>query len=64
LRFLALLSDEAQFEELRDTGVQALISALKDKWDHFAFEDIQAVFLDWMERLSGVINSNGEYYIK
>jgi hypothetical protein len=45
-------------------GVQALISALTDIWDDVTFEDVQTVFLDWMERSCWVINNNGEYYIK
>jgi hypothetical protein len=45
-------------------GVQALISGLTDIWDDLTFEDVQIVFLDLMERLSWVINNNGECYIK
>jgi transposase len=45
-------------------GVQALIGTLTDILDDLTFEDVQAVFLDWMERLSYLINNNGEYYIK
>jgi hypothetical protein len=45
-------------------GVQALISALTDISNDLTFEDVQAVFLDWMERLSWVIHNNGGYYIK
>jgi hypothetical protein len=45
-------------------GLQALISALRDNWDDLIFEDVQAVFLDWMERLSWVINNNGDCYFK
>jgi hypothetical protein len=44
--------------------VQALISAPTDIWDDLTFEHVQAVFLDWMERLFLVINNNGEYYIQ
>jgi histone-lysine N-methyltransferase SETMAR len=45
-------------------AVQALISALTNIWDDLTFEDVQAVFLDWMERLSWVNSNNGDYYIK
>jgi histone-lysine N-methyltransferase SETMAR len=45
-------------------GVQALISALTDILSDLTFEDVQAFFLDWMERSSWVIDNNGEYYIK
>jgi histone-lysine N-methyltransferase SETMAR len=45
-------------------GVQGLISERTDIWDDLTFEDVQTVFLDWMERLSWAINNNGEYYIK
>jgi hypothetical protein len=44
--------------------VQALISALTNIGDDFTFEDVKAVFLNWMERLFWVINNNGDYYIK
>jgi hypothetical protein len=61
LRFLALWSDETRFEKSGDIEVQALIIALIDIWDDLTFEDVQAVFLDWMEKLCAVINNNGEY---
>jgi hypothetical protein len=41
-----------------------LIKALTKIWDHLTFEDVHAVFSDWMKRLSWVINNNEEYYIK
>jgi hypothetical protein len=44
--------------------IQALISALTSIRDDLTFEDVQVVFLDWMERLSWVISNNGDYYIK
>jgi hypothetical protein len=44
--------------------IEALITALTDIRDDLTFEDVQGVFLDWMERLSCVINNNGDYYIK
>jgi hypothetical protein len=28
------------------------------------FEEVQAVFLEWMNRLSWVIENKGEYFIK
>jgi hypothetical protein len=52
---------------LKDRGIQAihaLISALTNIRDGFIFEDVQGAFLDWMERLSWVINNNGDDYIK
>jgi hypothetical protein len=33
-------------------GVQALISAVTNIRDDLALEDIQTLFLDWMERVS------------
>jgi hypothetical protein len=45
-------------------GVRALISALGNSRDDLTFEDVQTIFLDWMKRISWVINNNGDYYIK
>jgi hypothetical protein len=44
--------------------VQALTSALTNMRDDLIFEDVQVVFLDWMEQPSWVINNNGDYDIK
>jgi hypothetical protein len=44
--------------------VQALISELTDIRDDVTFEDVQAVFLDWVEWLSSIINNNRDGYIK
>jgi hypothetical protein len=42
-------------------GVKTLISVLTDIWNDPIFEDVQAFFLDWMERLSWIINNNGGF---
>jgi hypothetical protein len=54
-------------EKLKDRqlrGVQSLRQAITDLWDEPTFEDIQAVFLEWMNRLSRIIENKGEYFIK
>jgi hypothetical protein len=45
-------------------GVPSLHQAITDLWDELTFEDVQAVFLKCMNRLSWVIESKGEYFIK
>jgi hypothetical protein len=42
-------------EKLKDRqlrGIQSLHRAITDLWDELIFEDVQAVFLEWMNRLS------------
>jgi hypothetical protein len=54
-------------EKLNDRqfrGVQFLHQAITDLWDELTFESVQAVFLEWMNRLSCVIENKGEYFIK
>jgi hypothetical protein len=54
-------------EKLKDRqlrGVQSLHQAITNLWDELTLENIQAVFLEWMNRLSWVIENKGEYFIK
>jgi histone-lysine N-methyltransferase SETMAR len=54
-------------EKLKDRqlhGVQSLHQAITELWDAPTFEELQAVFLEWMNRLSWVIRHNGEYFTK
>jgi histone-lysine N-methyltransferase SETMAR len=54
-------------EKLKDRqlrGVQSLHQAIPDLWDELTFEDAQAVFLEWMNCLSWVIENKGEYFIR
>jgi hypothetical protein len=44
-------------------AVQSLYQAITDLWDELTFKDIQAVYLEWMNRLSWVIANKGEYFI-
>jgi hypothetical protein len=57
-----LMKHSLKDREIR--AVQGLISALTNLWDDITFEDVQVVFLDWMELISSVINNNGWYYIE
>jgi histone-lysine N-methyltransferase SETMAR len=57
-----LMKHNLKDREIR--AVQTLITALSKIWNDLHFEDVQAVFLDWMERLSWVIDNNGQYYIQ
>jgi hypothetical protein len=45
-------------------GVPSLHQAIIDPWDELTFEDVSAVFLEWMNRLLWVIENKGEYFIK
>jgi hypothetical protein len=60
--FFGLMKYSLKDREIQE--IQTLISALTDIWDDLTFEKVQAAFLDWMERLSWVIDNNGEYSIK
>jgi hypothetical protein len=41
-------------------GVQSLHQVITDLWDELTFEDVQAVFLEWINRLSSVIENKAE----
>jgi hypothetical protein len=53
-----------KFKDRPLRGVQSLHQAIADLWDELTFEDVQAVFLEWMNRLSWVIENKGGHYIK
>jgi hypothetical protein len=42
--------------------VNQLMQCLHSIFDQVTFEDLQRVFLDWMERLSCVVEHNGAYF--
>jgi hypothetical protein len=56
------LKEKLKERQLR--GVQSLHQAIPDLWDELTFEDVQAVFLEWMNRLSWDIERKREYFIK
>jgi hypothetical protein len=60
--FLEFLKKKLKDRYLR--GVQSRRQAITNLWDELTFEDVQAVFLEWMNRLSCVIENKGEYFIK
>jgi histone-lysine N-methyltransferase SETMAR len=45
-------------------SAQEIMKSVSDAWSDLAFEDIQIVFLEWMDRLKGVIENDGEYFPK
>jgi hypothetical protein len=45
-------------------GIQSLHLAITDLGDKSTFGDVQAVLLEWINRLSWVIENKGEYFIK
>jgi len=40
-----------------------ILDAVTELWDEVTFEELQNVFLAWMERLQWVIQNGGEYFI-
>jgi hypothetical protein len=53
-----------KFRDRQLRGVQSLHQAITDLWDETTLEDVQTVFLEWMNRLSSVIENKGEYFIE
>jgi hypothetical protein len=54
-------------EKLKDRQVrevQSLRQAITDLWDKLTFKVVQAVFLEWMNRLSWVIENKGQHFIE
>jgi transposase len=45
-------------------SAQEILRSLSDAWSDVTFEDIQRVFLEWMDRLTWVIENDGEYFPK
>jgi hypothetical protein len=59
---LGFLKEKLKDRQLR--AVQSLHQAITDLRDELTFEDLQAVFLEWMNRLSWVIENKGECFIE
>jgi hypothetical protein len=57
-----LLKENLKDRQLR--GVHSLDQAIPDLCDELTFEDVQAVFLEWMNRLLWDIENKREYFIK
>jgi hypothetical protein len=45
-------------------SAQEILRSLSDSWSDLTFEDIQRVFLEWVDRLTWVIENNGEFFPK
>jgi hypothetical protein len=45
-------------------SAQEMLRSLSDAWSDLTFEDIQRVFLEWMDRLTWVIENDGEDFPK
>jgi histone-lysine N-methyltransferase SETMAR len=43
-------------------SAQEILRSLSDVWSDLTLEDIQRVFLEWMDRLTCVIKVDGEYF--
>jgi hypothetical protein len=58
------LVSKGQLKDRQSRGVQSLYQVITNLWDELNFEDVQAVFLEWMNRLSWVTENKGEYSIQ
>jgi histone-lysine N-methyltransferase SETMAR len=45
-------------------SAQEIVRNLSDDWSDLTLEDIQRVFLEWMDRLTLVIENDAEYFPK
>jgi hypothetical protein len=45
-------------------SAQEILRSVSDAWRDLTFQDIQRVFLEWMNRLTWVIKNDGEYFPK
>jgi histone-lysine N-methyltransferase SETMAR len=45
-------------------SAQEMLSSLSDAWSDHTFEDIQRVFFEWMDRLTWILENDGEYFPK
>jgi hypothetical protein len=45
-------------------SAQDILRSLSDGWSDLTFEDIQRVFLEWMDRLTWVIENDREQFSK
>jgi histone-lysine N-methyltransferase SETMAR len=57
-----LLKEKLKDRELQ--GISSLHRSITELWDAVTFEEVQAVFREWMKRLSWVIRNGGEYFTK
>jgi hypothetical protein len=54
-------------EKIKDrefSSAQEILRSLSDAWSDLTLEDIQRVFLEWTDRLTWVIENDGEYFPK
>jgi hypothetical protein len=42
---------------------EEILDEVTKRWDEITFEELQNIFLGWMERLQWVIQNGGEYFI-
>jgi hypothetical protein len=51
-------------DDCKFCSVQEILRSLSDSWSDLTLEDIQRVFLEWMDRLTWVTENDGEYIPK
>jgi len=55
---------KTRMQDREFTSPQSILSEITSIWNGLTFDEIQSVFRDWMERLTWVIEHDGEYIIK
>jgi hypothetical protein len=61
-QFFGMVKQKIKYREF--CSAQDILRNLSDAWSDLTFEDIQRVFLGWMDRLTWVIMNDGEYLPK
>jgi hypothetical protein len=55
---------EQKIKDHEFCSAQGILRSLSGSWSDLTLEDIQRVFLEWMDRLTWVIEYDGEYFPK
>jgi hypothetical protein len=52
-----------KIEDLEFRSVQDIVRSFSDAWSDLTLEDIQSVLLKWLDRLTRIIEADGEYFL-
>jgi hypothetical protein len=61
-RFFRMVQEKNK--DLEFCSAQEMVRRSSDVWSDFTWEDIQRVFLEWMDRRTWIIENDGEYFPK
>jgi histone-lysine N-methyltransferase SETMAR len=53
-----------QIKDREFCSAQDILRSLSDAWNDLNFENIQRVFLEWMDGFTWVLENDGEYFPK